>query len=253
VPLSFGSRTWLRRLSVSVTAAGLLGAAVTPAQAARPTDPAQAARRTDRAQAAPPTTTVVDTARGHGDVVSVTFDDGPHPPDTLHLLDVLRRHHVRAVFCLWGDHVRDHPEVVRRIVADGHVLCNHTMHHDDMGTWTPEQIRADLEATSALIHQAAPHARIPYFRAPYGSWGQTPQVAAELGMQPLGWRLAITDWEPPGIDVLVQRLRDGITPGAVVLMHDGGGDRSQTVGAVDRIIPELRGQGWHFSLPKRRG
>jgi peptidoglycan/xylan/chitin deacetylase (PgdA/CDA1 family) len=205
------------------------------------------------ARAGAPTPTVVDTARGHGDVVSLTFDDGPNPPDTLRLLDVLRRRHVRAVFCLWGDHVREHPEVVRRIAAEGHVLCNHSMHHDDLSVLTPDQIRADLVETSALIRQAVPHARIPYFRAPYGSWGQTPQVAVELGMQPLGWRLAITDWEPPGTDVLVQRLREGITPGAVVLLHDGGGDRSQTVQAVDRIIPELRAQGWRFTLPRRRG
>ena len=107
--------------------------------------------------------------------------------------------------------------------------------------------------TTALIRRAVPHARIPYFRAPFGSWGQSPQVSAALGMQPLGWRLAITDWEPPGTDVLVQRLRDGITPGAVVLMHDGGGDRSQTVAAVEQIIPELRAQGWRFTLPRRRG
>jgi peptidoglycan/xylan/chitin deacetylase (PgdA/CDA1 family) len=196
---------------------------------------------------------VVTSARGTGTVVSFTFDDGPNPPDTLRLLQVLRRQHVRAVFCLIGDNVRAHPEVVRRIAAAGHVLCNHSMHHDDLGTWTPEQIRADLEQTSALIRQAVPHARIPYFRAPYGSWGQSPEVAAALGLQPLGWRMAITDWEPPGTDVLVQRLRDGITPGAVVLMHDGGGDRSQTVEAVDRIVPELRAQGWRFTLPQRHG
>ncbi|MFI7546685.1 polysaccharide deacetylase family protein [Actinoplanes sp. NPDC049599] len=205
------------------------------------------------AHAGGPTAVVVDTARGHGDVVSFTFDDGPNPADTLRLLDVLRHRRVRAVFCLVGDQVRAHPEVVRRIAAGGHLLCNHSLHHDDLGPLTPEQIRADLTETSALIRQAVPHARIPYFRAPYGSWGQSPQVAAALGMQPLGWRLAITDWEPPGTDVLVQRLRDGITPGAVVLMHDGGGDRSQTVAAVDRIIPELRAQGWRFTLPRRRG
>ncbi|GAA3342149.1 hypothetical protein GCM10020358_36080 [Amorphoplanes nipponensis] len=226
---------WWRRLAVPVSVLLLSGSFAAPALAGGPT------------------ATVVDTARGHGDVVSFTFDDGPNPPDTLRLLDVLRRRHVRAVFCLWGDHVREHPEVVRRIVAGGHVLCNHSMHHDDFGPWTPEQIRADLVETSAVIRQAVPHARIPYFRAPYGSWGQSPQVAVELGMQPLGWRLAITDWEPPGADVLVQRLRDGITPGAVVLMHDGGGDRSQTVEAVDRIIPELRAQGWRLTLPRRRG
>ena len=108
-------------------------------------------------------------------------------------------------------------------------------------------------ATRALIRQAVPGARIPYFRATYGSWGESPQIAADLGMQPLGWRLAIADWEPPGTDVLVQRLRDGITPGAVVLLHDGPGDRSQTVAAVETIIPELKAQGWRFTLPQRPG
>ncbi|HEX5202895.1 polysaccharide deacetylase family protein [Paractinoplanes rhizophilus] len=200
-----------------------------------------------------PTPVVVDTARGHGDVVSFTFDDGPNPPDTYDLLRVLRKHHVKAVFCLWGDHVREHPEVVRAIAREGHVLCNHSMHHDDMSAWTPEQIRADLEATSALIRQAVPHARIEYFRAPYGAWGQSPQVAAGLGMQPLGWRFDIEDWVPPGTGVLVQRILDRITPGAVVLMHDGGGDRSQTVAAVDQVIPQLRADCWRFALPQRRG
>lgn len=227
----------LLRLGLSAAVAALAATTASPASAA----------------ADPPTAAIVDTARGAGDVVSFTFDDGPNPPDTLRLLTVLRKHHVRAVFCLWGDFVREHPEVVRRIAAHGHVLCNHSMHHDDLSALTPAQIRADLEATSALIRAAAPRAPIPYFRAPYGSWGASPQIAADLGMQPLGWRLAITDWEPPGTDVLVQRLRDGITPGAVVLMHDGGGDRSQTVEAVDRIIPELRAQGWRFTLPLRRG
>ncbi|MGC9671184.1 polysaccharide deacetylase family protein [Planosporangium sp. 12N6] len=194
---------------------------------------------------------IVDTARGNGNVVSYTFDDGPNPADTLRLLAVLRRHHVKAVFCLWGDHVKEHPEVVRRIVADGHTLCNHTMHHDDMGAWPADRIRADLVETSAVIRRAVPGARIPYFRAPYGSWGETPTVAAQLGMQPLGWRLAIGDWEPPGTEELVGRLTEGVTPGAVVLMHDGGGDRSQTVEAVDRTIPAFRARGWRFALPAR--
>jgi peptidoglycan/xylan/chitin deacetylase (PgdA/CDA1 family) len=199
------------------------------------------------------TVDIVDTARGHGHVVSLTFDDGPNPADTPRLLEVLRRHRVQAVFCLWGDHVDRHPDIVRRVVAAGHVLGNHSMHHDDLSAASPDRIRADLVATTAAIRRAVPGARVPYFRAPYGAWGQTPTVAAALGMQPLGWRLAVTDWEPPGTDVLVRRLRDGITPGAVVLLHDGGGDRRQTVEAVDRIIPELRARGWRFALPEPPG
>lgn len=200
-----------------------------------------------------PTAQIVETARGHGNVVSLTFDDGPNPPDTPRLLAVLDQHRVKAVFCLWGDHVLAHPDLVRMIVAEGHTLCNHGMHHENMGAWTPAQIEADLRQTSAAIRQAAPGADIPYFRAPFGSWGQTPTVAARLGMQPLGWRLAVTDWEPPGTDELVRRLETGITPEAVVLLHDGGGDRSQTVDAVDRIIPAFKADGWRFVLPDRRG
>lgn len=198
-----------------------------------------------------PTPTIVDTARGHGNVVSYTFDDGPSPADTPRLLAVLRAQHVRAVFCLQGNHAREYPALVRRIAAEGHVLCNHSLNHDNLGTWTADQIRADLLATNAAIRAAVPHARIPYFRAPFGSWGATPEVAAGLGMQPLGWRLAIADWEPPGTDELVRRLMDGITPGAVVLMHDAGGDRSQTVDAVQRTIPLLKAAGYRFTLPER--
>ncbi|WP_203688067.1 polysaccharide deacetylase family protein [Catellatospora coxensis] len=193
---------------------------------------------------------LIEAARGDGDVVSLTFDDGPNPADTHRLLDVLRGHDVRAVFCLQGDQVERHPETVRRIVADGHTLCNHSMHHDDMSTWTPERIAADLRETDAAIRRALPHARIPYFRAPYGAWGQSPAVAAALGMRPLGWRLAVADWETPGADELVRRLAAGVTPGAVVLLHDGGGDRSQTVDAVDRVIPILKARGWRFTLPE---
>lgn len=226
----------LTRLTMPVVAAGLALVLAAPAAAAHPW------------QREPE---IIETARGHGKVVSLTFDDGPHPVHTPELLRVLRKHGVKAVFCLWGDHVKEHPEIVRSIVAHGHTLCNHSMHHDDMSGWSAAEIRADLLETSAAIRKAAPWAPIPYFRAPYGAWGDSPQVAAQLGMRPLGWRLAVEDWEPPGTDELVRRLEEGVTPGAVVLLHDAGGDRSQTVEAVDRIIPILRAQGYRFTLPER--
>jgi peptidoglycan-N-acetylglucosamine deacetylase len=205
------------------------------------------------AQADEPTTTIVDSTRHEGKYVSLTFDDGPDPVNTPKLLAVLKKHHIKATFCLWGDHVKQYPEIVRQIADAGHLLCNHTMHHDDMGAWSADAIKADLEETSAVIREAVPEAKIDYFRAPYGSWGETPQVAAALGMQPLGWATVVGDWEPPGTDVLVQRLKDGIRPGGVVLLHDGGGDRTQTIEAVDRIIPELKSDGWRFDKPARRG
>ncbi|RIV35577.1 polysaccharide deacetylase family protein [Micromonospora radicis] len=190
-----------------------------------------------------------ETTVGTDHVLCLTFDDGPHPVHTPRLLDVLAANDVRAVFFLQGDQVAHHPELVRRIIAGGHALGNHGMHHDDMSTWTPGRIASDLLETNAVIRRAVPHSRVSYFRAPYGNWGQTPTVATALGMRPIGWQLDVTDWDPPGTDELTRRLTEGVTPGAVVLLHDGGGDRSQTVDAVDLVIAPLRAHGWRFALP----
>lgn len=181
--------------------------------------------------------------------VVLTFDDGPNPPDTAALLDLLAREQVPAVFCLVGAQAEAHPELVRRIAREGHVLGNHSFHHDDLEDWEPEAVRADLERTLAAIRAAVPDAPVPFFRAPFGHWGRTIAVAGELGMRPLGWQLAVWDWEPPGVEELVRRLR-GVMPGGVVLLHDGGGDRSQTVAAVARLVPLLRSEGWTFTVPR---
>lgn len=181
--------------------------------------------------------------------VALTFDDGPNPPDTVALLDLLAREGVRAVFCLVGVQVEKHPDLVRRIVDDGHVVANHSWQHDDLQGADPEVVRADLQRTLDAIHAVVPGVPVPFFRAPYGSWGRTVEVAASLGMRSLEWQLAVADWDPaPPADVLVERLH-AIEPGGVVLLHDGGGDRSATVEAVARLIPRLRAEGWTFTVP----
>ncbi|MGX5656917.1 polysaccharide deacetylase family protein [Geodermatophilus nigrescens] len=240
-------RTRLRLLAVPLAVGALLSGAAPALAGGTGAGPGQGG---------PATADVVTTTRLGGQVAALTFDDGPNPYDTPRLLEVLAENDVTAVFCLWGDVVRQNPDLVRQIVAAGHTLCNHTMHHEDLATWTPEAVRADLEATSALIREVAPGAPIPYFRAPYGSWGQSAQVAADLGMQPLGWTVTIEDWETQDADVLTERLESRIraNPGAVVLLHDGPVmDRSGTVEAVARVVPELRAEGWRFHKPDRRG
>ncbi|SNS08932.1 Peptidoglycan/xylan/chitin deacetylase, PgdA/CDA1 family [Geodermatophilus saharensis] len=242
------SRRRALRLVTAPLALGALLLGVAPAQA----DGAGAGP----GQGGPATADIVTTTKLQGRVAALTFDDGPNPHDTPRLLEVLEEHDVKAVFCLWGDVVRQNPDLVRQIVEAGHTLCNHTMHHEDLSGWSPEAVRADLEATSALIHEIVPGAPIPYFRAPYGAWGRSPQVAADLGMQPLGWTVTIEDWETQDADVLAERLETRVraNPGAVVLLHDGPVmDRSGTVEAVARVIPELEAEGWRFHKPDRRG
>jgi len=206
-----------------------------------------------------PTTSQVTTARGTGNVAALTFDDGPNPGETEQLLDLLAVNGIHATFCVIGQNIQatGGAEILQRIVAEGHTLCNHSTSYADMGSWTPEQIEADLKANLAIIRGALgdPDYPVPYFRAPNGSWGATPQVAVDLGMQPLGLGNLIFDWDgnDQSVETLSANLRTAITPGSVVLGHDGGGDRSGTVAAYEAVLPELLADGWTFTLPAERG
>lgn len=181
---------------------------------------------------------------------ALTFDDGPNPPDTERLLDVLAEFGVTAVFCLMGEAVRAHPEVAAHVVAAGHLVGNHTMQHDDLGEWSADRVRAELLRTTEIIEDAT-GASVPYFRAPYGRWGASARIATELGMTPLGWQVEVGDWLAPPSHELVARIRSGLEPGGVVLLHDGGGDRSGTVAAVRTLLSGLLADGWHATLPLR--
>lgn len=176
--------------------------------------------------------------------IALTFDDGPHPVWTPKVLDQLRRHGVTATFCVVGSRVREHPGLVARIVREGHQLCNHTWRHDvELGGRTPDKIRADLVRTTEAILAAVPDAQVPFYRQPGGRW--TPEVVAvakELGMVPLHWTVDPQDWAKPTAKAIAARVSAGIRPGAVVLLHDGGGDRAATVAACPALIAEIKGR-----------
>jgi peptidoglycan/xylan/chitin deacetylase (PgdA/CDA1 family) len=188
-------------------------------------------------------------AAAQAGTVALTFDDGPSAGYTPQVLDVLAAHSVRATFCLVGTQAQRFPELVRRIVAEGHALCNHSTRHDNLSQRTAEEIRADLTATNDIIRAAVPGAPVPYFRAPYGAWGGSAAVAAELGMARLGWTVDPRDWSRPGAEAIVTAVREQLRPGGIVLMHDAGGDRSQTVQALAALLPSLLEEGWTFTFP----
>src|SRR4051794_11807300 len=128
--------------------------------------------------------------------VALTFDDGPDPTQTPQILALLGKYQIKATFCLVGQQVQKHPEIVREIVADGHTLCNHTWNHSlTIGKDKPEQIQADLARTSAAIRAAVPDAKIPFFRAPGGNFtDRLVDVAAAGGMTSLYWQVDPQDW-----------------------------------------------------------
>ena len=186
-------------------------------------------------------------------ICALTFDDGPNGPDTLRLLDFLRERRIRAVFAVIGEEILKPggADVLRRIVADGHVLCHHSTSFADMGDWDALTVRDDMLRGLAIIEEATGDAApVPYWRAPNGSWGVTAPVAVRLGMQPLAVTGTIGDWEEQDAEVLAERLRAVMEPGAVVLVHDGGGDRAGTIDAVIEVVDDRLGQGWQFVLPE---
>ena len=203
---------------------------------------------TDLHDADPGYAPVVHTAHT-GKRLALTFDDGPSQY-TPEVLDLLKQYGIKATFCMVGENVSWYPEIVRRIVAEGHSLCNHSMHHDDLGIISAEKSRADIAATDEEIAKAVPGETVTYYRAPYGDFGPSAKVAAEMGHTPLGWLVDPDDWLLPGAETIASRIEKQLTPRAVVLVHDGGGDRQQTIDAMKILIPKLLSDGWKFDLPE---
>jgi endo-1,4-beta-xylanase len=199
-------------------------------------------------------TTPVDQAEGAGDVAALTFDDGPNPGTTPALLDFLAEHDVVAVFCVIGRNIiaPGGAAILQRIVAEGHVLGNHSTGYADLGSWSAAEVQADLTANLAIIREAVGDANqpVPFWRAPNGSWGATQQVAVDLGMQPLAVVNTIGDWETQDVTALTSNLRAAMKPGEIVLAHDGGGDRAGTLAAVEAVVTERLADGWSFAFPK---
>lgn len=192
------------------------------------------------------------TAAGDGDVCALTFDDGPNGADTATVLDLLAEHGIRAVFAVIGSQILapGGADLLRRIVRDGHVLANHSTDFDDMGALTVDAARERMRANAAIIADAVgPGVAVPYFRAPNGSWGRTAEAAVAEGMRPLAVVNTIGDWLTQDETLLTARLRDAMRPGELVLVHDGGGDRSGSVAAVRTVVEERLAAGWRFVLP----
>ncbi|MEU2052364.1 polysaccharide deacetylase family protein [Streptomyces bungoensis] len=189
---------------------------------------------------------------GRGRHMMLTFDDGPNPEYTPHILDTLARYDVRAMFFVCGECVVENRELLARMADDGHVVGNHTWTHPLLTTLDRKEIRSEMERTSDAIEDSYGE-RPQWFRAPYGAWNRAAfQLGAEMGMEPMAWTVDSRDWTTPGEGVIVDRIENGAAPGVVVLSHDAGGDRSQTVRAIREWLPHLLDSGYHFTVPRRR-
>ncbi len=180
----------------------------------------------------------------------LTFDDGPDPRYTPGILDTLARYQVRAMFFVCGEMATENRDLLRRMVAEGHVIGNHTWTHPLIPQLTRPALTSEIGRTSDVVQQAVGEAP-KWFRAPYGAWNRAAfEIGAELGMEPLAWTVDSLDWTEPGSTTIVSRVLKGAGSGVIVLNHDAGGNRAQSVQALATYLPRLLSRGYRMTLPR---
>jgi peptidoglycan/xylan/chitin deacetylase (PgdA/CDA1 family) len=181
--------------------------------------------------------------------IALTIDDGPSSKYTPQVLALLAQYKIAATFCMIGQSADQHASLVAEVSAAGHLVANHTWTHPNLSKMTEAQVTAEIERTNDAITRGG--AKQPtLFRAPGGNWSPTVfSVCDKLGLRPLDWSVDPRDWARPGTDHIVQTVMGHTHTGSIILEHDGGGDRSQTVAALQQFIPQLLQAGYHFVQP----
>ncbi|MDZ8188662.1 MAG: polysaccharide deacetylase family protein [Nostoc sp. ChiSLP02] len=179
--------------------------------------------------------------------IALTFDDGPSPKNTAQILEILEKNHIKATFFMIGQMVKYFPQVAKQVAADGEVIANHTWHHSyrhmDVATAASE-----INNTADIIYQTT-GVKTTLFRPPGGflnnglvDYAKSHKYAVIMWSEVLG----DADRRVPQVPTMVKNVLKNAKPGAIVLMHDGGGNRSRTVQALPLIIDGLKAQGYKF-------
>ncbi|WP_285581801.1 polysaccharide deacetylase family protein [Actinoallomurus iriomotensis] len=178
--------------------------------------------------------------------IALTIDDGPQPEWTPKMLDLLAEFDVKATFSLIGIQVKQFPKLAERIVQGGHQLCNHTMTHPlDIASLSRKRVDREITEAHDRIGEATGIAP-KFFRSPGGAWSHAVfHSAARHGMMPIDWDIDPRDWARPGTGH-IKRAMLKAKGGDILLCHDGGGDRSETIKALRKVIPELKKRGLTF-------
>ena len=178
-----------------------------------------------------------------GDVVYLTFDDGPSPEYTPQILDVLARHDARATFFVVGKFAQAYPGIIQRIAAEGHTIANHAWDHEDLAGLSRAAFDETISRTQAVLGDLA----APCLRPPYGSIDAfTGEWAADHGLTLLTWDASPEDWKRPPAEEIADYIVQWARPGVVMLLHDGGGDRSRTVQGLDMALERLADRGLRY-------
>ncbi len=189
----------------------------------------------------------------HDKIVALTFDDGPSPIWTPKILDELKKEEIKATFFMLGNHVERYPEVARRVLAEGHEIGNHTYDHHVLLCYTMDELEKEIKQAETAIRNATGRTTT-YFRPPK-AWltGAEKQKIKDMGYKVVLWSLNSKDWVTFHDKQITSYILRHIQPGDIILFHDSGGaftteggDRSQTVKTIPRLVRKLRERGYRF-------
>ncbi|HYN67531.1 MAG TPA: polysaccharide deacetylase family protein, partial [Ornithinibacter sp.] len=185
-----------------------------------------------------------------GKVLYLTFDDGPAVTYTRQILDLLDRYDAKATFFQLGQNASAHPDLTREVIRRGHAVGSHTWDHADMRRLSRTALDHEITTTSTTLEKLTGRP-ITCLRPPYGALnGQARAAVKRAGLDLQLWNIDPQDWNRPGVSAIVRDVVGNARAGRVSLMHDGGGNRSQSVAALAQILPRLTAKGYRFeSLP----
>ena len=179
-----------------------------------------------------------------GPYIAMTFDDGPSPETTPRLLDILKQRNIKATFFMIGQNAERNPAIVKRILAEGHEIGNHSWTHPQLSKLSDDRVTEEINKTQNAIKDASGYTPV-LLRPPYGAITarQKEWIEKQFGLSVIIWSVDPFDWKRPGASVIEQRILSGARPGAIVLSHD---IHKQTVDAMPATLDALAAKGFKF-------
>lgn len=177
--------------------------------------------------------------------IAMTFDDGPSAENTPRLLEMLKQRNIKATFFLIGQNAASNPDIVRRILADGHEIGNHSWTHPQLSKLSDDRVTAEITKTQDAIKDASGFSPT-LLRPPYGAITprQREWIENQFGLNVILWSVDPLDWKRPGASVITQRILSQARPGAIILSHD---IHKQTVDAMPATLDGLIAKGYKFA------
>lgn len=189
---------------------------------------------------------VVFSGKNCGKKIALTFDDGPHYKKTPAILDLLEKYNIKVTFFVVGSNAKKYPDIIRREIACGHEIGNHTFYHSRLSKCTDDEIRSEIAKTEDFLMETAGY-QPKVFRPPEGVYSRkVVEIAAGMDYDIILWTVDTRDWAKASTQSIVSNVKSNVRDGSIILFHDFTVNGTHTIDALEILIPELLSAGYEF-------